>query len=106
MSSNVKLKNPSSKYVADMRNYLRISVNKLDAEIIDLVNAARADLVFSGVSADHVLDEKDPLIKMAVRTYVRAEFGLDNDDSEKYRAAYSRLKDSLSLSLAYTNPKR
>ena len=91
----------SSEYVATIRLRLRNSSNALDSEITDLINAARADLVLGGVREDKANDESDPLILRAVQTYVKAEFGLDNDDSEKYRASYKEQKNGLALSETY-----
>lgn len=33
--------------------------------------------------------------------YIKAEFGLDNEDAEKFRAVYERLKVSLAMSSDY-----
>ena len=73
---------------------LRIKSNSLDLEIQDLIESAKADLNISGVKN---LDEEDPLIIQAVKTYCKANFGLDNKDSEKYQKSYDLLKRSLSL---------
>ena len=68
---------------------LRIKSNSLDLEIQDLIESAKADLNISGVKN---LDEEDPLIIQAVKTYCKANFGLDNKDSEKYQKSYDMLK--------------
>ena len=73
---------------------LRIKSNSLDLEIQYLIESAKADLNISGVKN---LDEEDPLIIQAVKTYCKANFGLDNKDSEKYQKSYDLLKQSLSL---------
>ena len=91
----------SSEYVATIRQRLRNSSNALDNEITDLINAARADLVLGGVLESKAEDESDPLILQAISTYVKAEFGLDNDDSEKYRASYKEQRNGLTLSERY-----
>jgi len=94
-------KTPSNEYIISIRGYLRITTSSLDSEITDLINAARDDLVLGGVLPDKAKDEADALIKRAIGIYVKAEFGLDNDDSEKYRAAYTDLKLRLMLSTGY-----
>ena len=91
----------SSEYVATIRLRLRNSSNALDSEITDLINAARADLVLGGVLESKAADETDPLILQAISTYVKAEFGLDNADAEKYRNSYEMLKRHLQLSSEY-----
>ena len=91
----------SSEYLSDIRLRVRSSVDKLDGEIKDLILAARADLVGGGVLPAKAADESDPLVKQAISTYAKAEFGLDNEDSEKYRASYKSQKIALSLNSDY-----
>lgn len=92
---------PTGEYIASFRGYLRNKTSALDGEIKDLIDAARDDLVLGGVLLERAQDETDPLIKRAIANYVKAEFGLDNDDSEKYRAAYDDLKKRLLFSDKY-----
>ena len=73
----------SSEYLSDIRLRARSSGDKLDGEIKDLILAARADLVRGGVLPARAADETDPLVKQAISTYVKAEFGLDTDDADK-----------------------
>ena len=91
----------SDEYLAAMRGYLRISNTAFDSEITDLVSAARDDLVLGGVIPPRAQDESDMLIKRAIGTYVKAEFGLDNEDAEKYKAAYNELKNRRLVSDKY-----
>lgn len=92
----------SEEYLAAFRGYLRMKSTAQDGEIKDLINAARDDLVtFGGVLPERARDESDALIKKAIRAYVLADFGLDNEDSEKYRASYDKLKAALALSSDY-----
>lgn len=88
-------------YLSGIRQYLRLVTTTHDKEIEGLIRAARADLVLGGVAEDRVKDETDPLILRAVATFVKAEFGLSNSDSEKYRAAYQEQRNALTLSDAY-----
>lgn len=73
---------------------LRIKNNKFDHEITDLIEEAKSDLKISGVVK---IDDTDYLILRAIKTYCKANFGLDNKDSEKYQASYESLKEHLSL---------
>lgn len=91
----------SESYLDDFRRLLRLTATELDGEIKDLINAARDDLVLGGVLPERAQDEGDALVKRAISTYVKAEFGLDNDDAEKYRASYQRQKIALALSTGY-----
>lgn len=91
----------SDSYLESVRLSVRNTSTAFDSEITDLINAARADLVLGGVNEDKANDESDPLILRAVQTYVKAEFGLDNPDADKYRAAYKELRNGLTLSDSY-----
>jgi len=91
----------SAEYLADLRRALRITSPDFDGEIADLIRAAREDLALGGVLPQRARDETDPLVKRAVASYVKAEFGLDNEDADKYRTAYHRLKVSLALASDY-----
>ncbi len=91
----------TEQYVNSVRQYLRVSHEYFDGEISDLIGAARADLIMGGISPEKVNDESDPLIKRAVVVYVKAEFGLDNADAEKYKESYNMLKRHLMLSNEY-----
>ncbi|SFG10565.1 head-tail connector protein [Sporolactobacillus nakayamae] len=86
----------------DVKMALRISHTAMDSEIEGLIAAARGDLIRTGLLADMVNAETvDPLIKQAITTYVKANFGLDNEDSDKYQRSYAMLRNDLSLSQDY-----
>ncbi|OUM85692.1 MAG: DNA-packaging protein [Bacillus thermozeamaize] len=86
----------------DVKLALRISSSAFNSEISDLIAAAKADLKLSGVAAEKVEDEMDPLIKRAVITYVKAHFGYDNPEAERFAKSYDLLKAHLTLSQEYT----
>ena len=94
--------NISSSLILSARRYLRISHTQYDAEITDLIGAARADLLLGGIIRSKVEDENDALIRRAIMCYLKAEFGLDNADAGKYRDSYDMLKKHLMLSSEYT----
>lgn len=73
---------------------LRVKSISFDNEILDLIEACKTDLSISGVKR---IDENDYLIIQAIKTYCKANFGLDNKDSEKYYKSYEMLKQHLSL---------
>lgn len=73
---------------------LRVRSNTYDIDIYDLIESAKLDLSISGVKK---IDEEDPLIQQAIKTYCKANFGLDNKDSEKYQKSYDMQKQHLSL---------
>ena len=77
-----------------VRLALRIRNVRFDEELIDLIEEAKTDLSISGIVN---IQEEDPLIQRAVKTYCKAHFGIDNKDSEKYQIAYDMLKQHLAL---------
>jgi uncharacterized phage protein (predicted DNA packaging) len=83
----------------DVKLALRISTSALDDEVSDLIDEAVADLQLSGLVK---VETDDPLIKRAIKTYAKANFGLNNPDSEKLQQAYDSLKSHLSLSADYS----
>lgn len=94
--------NISQQFIHKMRGYVRVGHNLHDGELIDLIEAARADLItLGGLKAEKVNDESDALIKRAIGCYIKAEYGLDNPDAEKYRQSYEALKQHLMLSNEY-----
>ncbi|MCI3922493.1 head-tail connector protein [Paenibacillus sp. TRM 82003] len=86
----------------DAKIRLRISNTAFDSEILDLIEEAKADLSLSGIASLKVNDDTDPLIRRAVFLYVKANFGWDNNDSDKLTASYGMLKNHLALSAEYT----
>lgn len=84
----------------DVKRGLRITNTAYDQEVLDLIEAAKADLLIPDIDPLKIVDT-EPLIKRAIILYCKANFGLDNKDSEKYQAAYNNLTERLSLSLLY-----
>lgn len=80
--------------LSKVKTALRISNAAFDEEIQDLIDAAKLDLLISGVG---VIEETDPLIKRAILTYCKANFGFDNPDSVRLQKAYDSLKVHMSL---------
>lgn len=86
----------------NIKDSLRINGTDLDMEILDLIEAAKADLILSGVHKDKVVDT-DPLIKRAVTIYCKANFGYEDPKlSERFQESYISLKHHLTLSQEYT----
>lgn len=82
------------------KNALRENGNASDAEIQDLIDAAKADLSLSGVHMDKINDY-DPIIKRAIILYCKAHYGYD-DMGERFAQSYESLKNHLTLSTEYT----
>lgn len=87
----------------DIRKRLRISATttNFDDEIQELIDGAVADLALSGVASVKANDETDALIKRAITTYVKANFGYDNPDADRLQQSYEMLKQHLALSQDY-----
>ena len=84
----------------DVKRELRITNTAYDREVLDLIEAAKLDLKIPQINELKIL-ENDPLVQRAIILYCKANFGLDNKDSEKYRKSYDNLVEKLSLSLFY-----
>lgn len=78
---------------------LRITTDAFDDEIQDLINAALADLGIAGITN---LDEADALIKRAVITFCRVNFG-EPDDYGRMKASYDEQKAQLQVATGYTD---
>lgn len=88
--------------IEEVKNSLRVNGSDLDIEVLDLIDAAKADLILSGVNKDKVLDT-DPLIKRAIILYCKANFGYDDVNmAERFQQSYTSLKTHLTLSVEYT----
>lgn len=85
----------------DVKTALRLRNNAFDNEVEDLIAAARDDLRISGVSAALVVSDTDSLIKRAIVTYCKANFGYDNPEADRFRQSYDMLKQHLSLAGDY-----
>jgi hypothetical protein len=81
-----------------------------EGEIEPLIDAARHELMLSGISAEKVKAEipvsalesdMDPLIKRAITVYVKANFGFDNPDADKLKDSFEMLRNHLSLAGDY-----
>lgn len=66
---------------------LRINHNKLDDEINDTINAARAEMVRAGVS-DEVAYSDAYLTKQCIKTYALMNFCNDKNMAERYEKSF------------------
>ncbi|MFB9330098.1 head-tail connector protein [Paenibacillus aurantiacus] len=91
-------------FLEQAKKHLRVSVAAFDDEIEGLIEAAIADLTLSGVLPEKANDDTDPLIKRAVFLYVKAGFGFDNADADRFHQSYDSLKAHLTMAEEYTVP--
>ena len=81
-------------YLTKLRRAVRRNMDAdIDAELTDIIEECRLDLLTSGVVTAN--SETDSLILGAVRCYVRAKFGLNSNDAERNMRDYEKLKDDL-----------
>ena len=86
-----------------IRLRVRLTTNALDAEIADLIEEAKADLILSGISESKIVDE-DPLILRAVTAYCRAYYASQKDEADnaaRLSESYESIKKHLALSGDY-----
>ena len=79
--------------LAACRSALRIPADctAYDEEISDLVSAARSALVAGGVSAAMANNDDDASVRVALKTYVKANFGMDNPDAERLMRSFGEI---------------
>lgn len=76
----------------------RTGTSAFDTEIAELIEAAKNDLSIVGVT----VDEDDPLIAMAIKTYCKAHFG-ETDEFINLRDSYETQKAQLMVASGFTN---
>lgn len=77
---------------------LRIQTSAFDSELNDLIAAALIDLKQAGISNNELAD---PMIKRAVITFCRLNFG-SPDDYDRLKRAYDEQKAQLGMATNYT----
>lgn len=92
-----------SKLLDACRAALRIPgfCNDFDEEIADVIDAARAELLAGGVSDAKAHDDEDGRVRLAIKVYVKANFGMDNPDAEKFMRSFETMLTSMSGDSAY-----
>lgn len=72
-----------------------------DEEISDAIEAARAELVAGGVLPEKANDDDDGRIRLAIKVYVKANFGMDNPDADRLMRSFDCMLTSMSGDSAY-----
>lgn len=71
---------------------LRVTSDALDPEIAMWIDAAKADMHRVGVPRDLLYDGvMDPYVQAAVTLYVKANFGYDNDEAQRFESTYRQM---------------
>lgn len=75
------------------REALRIPADctDFDAEIEDLIEAARAAMRAGGVADDVAADDSNGAVRLAAKVYCKANFGMDNPDAERLAQSFDDL---------------
>lgn len=81
---------------------LRINNNAYDEEISDLISACKKELELAGIASSNIV-ETDPIIVRAIIFYCKANFGLNNEESDKWLLSYESLKSFLCLNYKKSN---
>lgn len=81
---------------------MRIVTNAYDNEITRLISAACADLGIVGVTAESTTT--DPLLRQAIATYCRLNFGTP-DDYDRLKRSYDEQKAQLQTASGYGLPE-
>jgi hypothetical protein len=84
----------------DIKLVMRISSTAYDDEINDCIDAAKAEMGLVGINDDLIV-ATDALVKGCIITYVKANFGWDNPDAERWQRSYEMRRNHLSLSREY-----
>ena len=80
----------------EVKSALRISNTAYDNEVQNLIDACKSDLETSGVAPSYFLEDNyRALIKQAIITYCKAQFGYDNQDATRLNESYELLKQKL-----------
>lgn len=77
---------------------LRVTTEAFDAELSDLIEAAKRDLGIAGVN---IPEELDAIVSVAITTYCKLHFG-EPDDYDRLKASYDEQKAQLSMATGYT----
>lgn len=83
----------------------RVASNAYDEELTDLIESGLADMGLTDIKSAVLTDsDPDPLIRKAVITYCRMNFGYQDELAyERLKASYDEQKSQLLMSGSYTD---
>lgn len=83
----------------------RVASNAYDEELTDLIESGLADMGITDIKSEVLTDtDPDPLIRKAVITYCRMNFGYHDELAyERLKASYDEQKSQLLMSGRYTD---
>lgn len=84
-----------------VKKALRITTAYFDDELNQLISAALIDLGFGGAMDEVLTTNADAIVKQAVITYCKMNFGLP-EDYDKLKKSYDEQKAQLGMATNYT----
>lgn len=84
-----------------VKKALRITTAYFDDELNQLISAALIDLGFGGAMGEVLTTNADAIVKQAVITYCKMNFGLP-EDYDKLKKSYDEQKAQLGTATGYT----
>lgn len=78
---------------------MKLTTTAYDSEILELIEAGKADLKLAGIPVESV-GTSDPLIRRAVTTYCRLNFGTPSD-YDRLKRSYDEQKAQLQTAFSY-----
>lgn len=87
----------------DVKVACRVTSSAYNNELSDLIHAALADMGITDINPMFLTDtDLDPLIKRAVLTYCKMNFGeIDDGKYDRLKASYDEQKSQLLMSRKY-----
>lgn len=87
----------SQELLIEAKKWMHAISNAADDEYVQTIDACVLDLENAGVATP---DLADPLIQQAVKLYLKAHAGYE-ENAEKFNEAYEHLKKALAISSKY-----
>lgn len=91
----------TDKTLASVKTALRISHDKLDAELLELIAAARAEMIRAGVSSSRADSRRDALVRDAIKVFCLARTTTDAAKLDRYAESWRLQIDNLRKSEGY-----
>lgn len=86
----------------DVKVACRVTSTAFNSELTDLINSAFADIGITDVDPSLLTESCPPLIKMAVLTYCKMNFGeIEDGKYDRLKASYDEQKKQLLMSSTY-----
>lgn len=85
-----------------VKKALRITTDAFDDELQQLIDSALIDIGFGGAMSEVLTENGDSIVKQAVITYCKMNFGLP-EDYDRLKRSYDEQKAQLGTATGYTN---